>query len=362
VNAGLRDRASWSGVIDRPSSGFLRPRALVTGATGFIGRHLVARLCTVGYDVRALARPTSDRSPLAEYPVTWFEGDLTDPESVARAVEGCTVVFHLASLLKVPWKPEFLTVNVQGTATVAEACASMPQPPVLVVVSSMAAAGPAPLGRTRLESDAPAPVSIYGRVKRAAEVAALGYADAVPLSIVRPPMVFGEGDTATLKLFSTARRGVHMTPTLRASQMDLIHAADLSTALQRIAERGERARPAGDRGEVHGSGVYQVAHGEPHAYANLGRLAGDALGVSRVRVWRMPAAATWVVTAFSELVARVTDNPSILNRDKYREAIAGDWCCGIEKVQGLGWAPEADLPTRFAQTAAWYRAQGWLPA
>lgn len=328
--------------------------ALVTGATGFIGRYLVAALRARGWPVRALARPTSDLAGLDAEPAI---GDIARPETLPPAMAGVDVVFHLASLLKVPWKPAFHTVNVDGTAHVARAAAGAGA--ALVVVSSLAAAGPFGDARPRREDDPPAPVSRYGRVKRAAEVAAAREAAGAPVSIVRPPMVFGAGDRGALPLFRGAARGWHALPSRRPSRIGLVHAADLAEALVAIAERGERL-PAGADG-ADGRGVYQVAAGEAPTYAELGRRIGAAAGRDRVRVLALPSAVTALAATAGELVGRLRDRPTVLNRDKYREAVGGSWWCASDKIGGLGWAPAAGLDARLAQTVEGYRADGWMP-
>ncbi len=326
-------------------------RALVTGATGFIGRYLVRALAARGVAVRALVRPTSDTAGLEAEPRV---GDIGRPETLAAAARGVDVIYHLASLLKVPWKAEFRTVNVDGTAHVARAAADAGAR--LVLVSSLAAAGPITGERPRRPTDPPTPVSRYGRVKRAAEQAAVAAGGRV--AIVRPPMVFGAGDRGALPLFRGAARGWHVAPTRRPARIGLVHAADLAEALIAIAERGDPVPPGADGGC--GAGVYQVACAESPTYAELGRRIGDAAGRT-VRVVTLPAPITGVAAALGELVGRLRDRPTVLNRDKYREAIGGDWWCTTDAVTALGWRPAAPLDTRLAETVAGYRAAGWLP-
>lgn len=330
-------------------------RAMVTGASGFIGGRLVAALdAAPAWSVRALVRPTSQRPSGIEC----VEGDITRPETLAAAVDGADVVFHLASLLKVPWKPAFAAVNVDGTANVAAACAGAARPPVLVVVSSLAAAGPAPREpspRPRREVDPPRPISRYGRVKRAAEQAAVAGAGAAPVSIVRPPMVFGAGDRGALPLFRGAARGWHLAPGDGSMRMGLVHVDDLAAALIAIAARGERVPPGADGGD--GAGVYQVAADEAPSYAELGRLVGEAAGTS-TRVLRVPRPVVGLVAAASEMIGRLRDRPTVLNRDKHREGSAGDWWCSNDRVRALGWAP-GPLGARLRETVEGYRAAGW---
>ncbi len=331
-------------------------RVLVTGASGFIGVHTVRALVEQGHAVTALVRASSDRRPLEALGARLAFGDLSDHASLAPAVGEVDAVIHLASILKVPWKPEFRTVNIGGTGALAAACAARTTPPALVVVSSLAAGGPSGPDQVRSERDGSAPVSIYGRMKLDCERAALAHAERVPITVVRPPMVIGEGDRWALGLFTSALRGVHVVPSWRRSRVSLIHAADLAPLLVRAMTHGARARA-----EDHAAGTYYAAADERPLYAELGQWVAAAMGVRSPRVIRLPGLVTGVAAAASELVARLRDRPTILNLDKWREATAGSWVCDASRAKaelGLACAPTAQ---RLAETAAAYRREGWLP-
>jgi nucleoside-diphosphate-sugar epimerase len=328
-------------------------RVLVTGATGFIGRHAVRMLSRAGFDVACLVRKSGDRRGLDDPRVSFVEGDLSDAGSLARALENAGAVLHLASLLKVPWKPEFRTVNIGGTEAIARAAAARVNPPVLVVVSTLATAGPATNGRPHRETDEPRPISRYGRMKLDAELASRAFADQIPLTIVRPPMVLGEGDRFGLKLFRSVARGFHVVPSFGAHQMSLIHVEDLAEVLIAATERGERV------GKTQGSGIYYVADDARPTYAELGLLVGAACK-TKPRVIRVPSAISGIAALAGELIARIRDQPTIFNLDKWREATAGSWICDPGKAKReLGFAPK-NLEARLEQTAAWYRREGWL--
>lgn len=320
-------------------------RALVTGASGFIGRHLVRELAEGGHSVDALVRSPERAQGLG--PARPVLGDILDQASLKAAVAPVEVVFHLASLLKMPWSPEFQTVNAEGTRRLAEVVAGRSSPPTLVVVSSLAAAGPSPPDDPRDEARPPAPVSIYGRVKLDAERAA---AVDAPVSIVRPPMVFGEGDRSVFPIFNTTRRGFHLVPSFVDHHVSLIHARDLASALVQVALHGERRPP---HTTDPGLGVYYAAAVERPSYADLGRLIGKAQGREAITVLHVPGPLTMTVAAGSELLGRLRDRPTFLNRDKWREAQAGSWICRADKLSALGWRPQ-DLSARLAATATSY--------
>ena len=326
-------------------------KVLVTGATGFIGRHAVRALTEAGHEVVCLVRETSNRAPLATHAPRFAVGDIGRPETLGPIAE-VDAVLHLASLLKMPWKPAFQTVNAAGTGHVAHACAEASSPPTLVVVSSLAAGGPS-AEHPRREADGAAPASIYGRVKLDAEAAALAVADRAPVTVVRPPLVFGEGDTTALPLFRGVAKGWHLVPGGPDRRVSFVHATDLALALVTAIERGERAD-----GEV-GRGVYYVADPARPTFAEFGAMVGEALD-RPPRILRVPAPLLWCAALATEVVGRLRDRPAFFNLDKYREARAGSWICDPAKaMEQLDFAP-VDPLERLRQTATWYQAQGWL--
>lgn len=185
------------------------PRALVTGAAGFIGHHLVRRLVDDGWDVSAFIRYTShgSRGLLATLPKTYdgayrpVFGDLRDGDAVRRAMADCTVVFHLGALIGIPYSyvnpREVLDVNVGGTLNVLEGARAVSSLERVVVTSTSEVYGtaqtPAIAESHPLNAQSP-----YAATKAAADHLALSYYRAfdVPVTICRPFNTFGPGQSA----------------------------------------------------------------------------------------------------------------------------------------------------------------------
>ena len=145
-------------------------KALVTGASGFIGGVLAEVLKDSGAEVCGLVRRSSNTSSLEEIGVPLAYADFTNVEDLHVATEGVDVVFHLAAITSALRSGQFLEVNGLGTWRLVQACANHHRPPTLIYVSSIAASGPTPRNTVRKESDRVRPVSYYGRSKRAGEV------------------------------------------------------------------------------------------------------------------------------------------------------------------------------------------------
>ncbi len=334
-------------------------RAFVTGASGFIGRHLAHHLRGQGIDVTGLVRSTSSRGALQQLGVRLVEGDLRHPDGIESSLAGHDWVFHLAGLTASLRHEELERVNGEGTRALLELAARVSKPPVVVVISSLAAAGPA-VGRPLRESDPPQPLSWYGRSKRSAEKAAEAKAAELPVTIVRPPIVFGENDRATLPMFRTIHRfGIHAIPGLTPKWFSLIHVEDLSDLLLRAAMRGERlAAPAAST--TAGQGFYFADSGVHLRYGEIGLLIGEAMGRRVLRV-PIPHWGVWTVGAISEWVGRRMGRAASMSTDKAREATAGSWTCSGDKAaEQLGFQVTVPLVDRLRQTADWYRDQKWL--
>jgi nucleoside-diphosphate-sugar epimerase len=338
-------------------------KVLVTGASGFIGAKLTERLVERGDDVTCLVRATSNRSALAPLGVRFATGDVRDPAAVRSAVGESEIVYHLAGLVTAFRARDLVAVNAEGFRNVAAACAGRATPPVLVSVSSLAAAGPSPPDRARTESDPARPVSHYGRAKREAELIAEQYAVEVPITIVRPPIVFGEGDLLMRNVFrSIFRYGVHLAPGVARSHYSLIHVRDLVEALVLSAERGTRLSPAGAEQTDPPRGYYFVATEDQPTFAELGSMIGTSLGRTSVCILRSSGPVLlWAAAALAEAVARLRGQPYIFNFDKVREARAGNWVCSTGTIRrDLGFSPQTPILDRLRQTADWYLQQNLL--
>jgi nucleoside-diphosphate-sugar epimerase len=320
----------------------------VTGGTGFVGAHLVRALQERGDHVTCLVRRPELAERLGWRDVRLVRGDLDDAGALLAGCDGAELVFHVAGRIVAKDAIAFMATNRDGTANVLEA-AQEHGVGRFVLVSSLAAAGPTTPGHPIDETRHPAPVTDYGRSKLAAEV--LVRAMPVPWTIVRPPVVYGEWDRGTLKIFQLARSPVAPVFGDGSQELSVIHAADLARAL--VA--------AGTSPAAQGR-VYFATHPAPTTSRGLLLACARALGKKPPpRIMPIPPVVArgllWTVGSLAHLAGRAT----FLSADKANEYLAPAWTCrGDALTRDTGWQAEIDLEPGLARTAAWYREVGWL--
>lgn len=319
-------------------------RTLVTGATGFIGRHLVHALRRDGHAVTALIRSPSRAEDLG---VRRVVGHLHDAAALDEAVLDQEIVFHVAGQMAARTEAEFLHGNRDGTANLVRAASRHGRRPRFVYVSSMAAGGPSRPG-CPLQAETPRrPVARYGRSKLAAEDVIT--ASDLPWSIVRPPLVYGPGDRQVLRMFRLARLGV--TPVFGdgTQELSLVYGPDLAEALVAVGASEATVRR-----------VYYACHPEIVTSAGFLRAVGRSLGKT---VWVLPLrrSVTRGVLAITAGVAVLTRRATPLTPEKANEFFQLAWTADPSPLErDTGWRAAHDLAAGLTETAGWYRAAGWV--
>jgi len=314
--------------------------AFVTGGTGFVGAHLVHALRARGDRVTCLVRSPSKAQALGWTDVRTVRGDLDDSRALAEGCADADVVYHVAGRIAARSLDEFFAANRDGTRRVQQAAEGASRRPRFVLVSSLAAGGPNPRGAPSDESAAARPVTDYGRSKLAAEEVVR--AGSGPWAIVRPPVVYGERDTETLKLFRLARFRIGAVFGDGAQELSVIHAGDLAQAL--IA--------AGTHQAAVGR-TYNACHPEIHTTRSLVLAIGRAVGKIPI-VFPVPAPLArgllWTIGSLAALAGRAT----ILTADKANEFLAPAWTARADRLmRDTGWRAETDLNTGLARAVAW---------
>ena len=302
----------------------------VTGANGFIGRHLCARFSSAGDDVRPIVRADYERHALPEL------------------LRGAHVVIHAAGATRAPTPVHLHRANVALThTTLREAEAAGVNR--FVFISSQAAVGPALFRDAGVDEETPpAPVEPYGRSKLEAET--LVRASRLAHTIVRPCAVYGAGDRDFLAMFRLARRGVAIHPANRNQWISIAHVDDVVDGVL-LAARSDAARGR----------TYFLSGDEPHQWRELFALAADVAGCKLTIDVEIPRALVAVAASVGTAFARVTERAGLLTTDKVALSRPRFWVSSNARARReLGFSPRVRLQDGFAATYHWYLDNHWL--
>lgn len=331
-------------------------RVLVTGGTGFIGKNLLNRLSLSESEVRVAVR-TGGRSRLpASSGMQIHECSMHRLEDWLPLVDGVDTVIHLVGATA-GTREELLDVNRDITLGLARACSQVSNPPRLIYVSSLSAAGPSRRFEPRTPGEPSRPISDYGRSKYEGELAALSVANRVPTTILRPGIVFGPGDKEVVRLLDPiARLGINPMAGFHDPRIAFVHVEDLIDAILAAAVRGRTCQGLEPHDHA-GQGVYFVADREFITFSQFARFAASGLNCKRVWDLRIPLGIVQSVAWANELLGRLFGLRSTFNPDKIREARCAEWTCDGESAENeLGWSPAFRLEQRVHQFASMYRS------
>lgn len=303
----------------------------LTGATGFVGGHLVNCLIKAGMKVRALTR----RPQPGMENVTWISGSLDDMESLVALNEGADVLIHLAGLTKAITRDDFFDVNVAGSKRLFEAAQAAGVPHV-IHVSSLAAREPR--------------LSHYGASKAGTELLLTARKWAFSWTIVRPPGVYGPGDKEILKLFKATKFGVLPAPGAIKNRYSLIHAQDLAEALVTLCDASNKQSIVEiDDGHSGGYAIKDVVEALP-------RDTGQ-----KIKTVPVPFPILGLVGGFNDMLARALKRPFMLTLSTARYLCHPDWTVKEpRRFNHAKWSPQFDLKSGLEDTLGWYRKNDLL--
>ena len=329
-----------------------KPLAMLTGATGFVGSWVASELLAEGFRVRCLIRPQSDRRnlPPESEDVEWFLGDLRDPLSLVKSLEGATYVFHVAADYRI-WSPspgEMIRTNVEGTRSLLEACLRFPLEKI-VYCSSVAALGArkddVPITE-EMPVDTQSLIGEYKMSKYLSEKVVLDYADRLPVVVVNPSAPIGGRD---IKPTPTGRIVLdYMKGRMKAyvhTGLNVVHVKDVA------------------RGHLLAARAGKV--GEKYILANRNMLLKEVFavldtltGIPAPQV-RMPKAALLPLAYLSEGVSRITGREPLIPLEGVRMAHKMMFYSGEKAVRELGLVL-TPVEEAFEEAVRYFSSNGYL--
>jgi dihydroflavonol-4-reductase len=276
-------------------------------------------------------------------------GDLLNPVSFASAAEDVDYVVHIAGITKAKRKSDFYSGNVAATKNILDAALRSNRLKKFCFVSSLTAVGPSPDGQPLTESAPCHPITTYGKSKLAAERLCIQYMDRLPIVVLRPPAVYGPGDTDTFEMYKLVARGFRPVIGSRDKTVSLIYAPELAKAIVRATLDD---RTAGQ--------IYFTSDPVIYPFSNLIDYMAK-VAERRTVPLHLPAGAVNALAGIVQCISFFGSRPAVLNLEKARDILQKHWVCSPQKIKDhIGFETTISVYRGIEQTFAWYRENGWL--
>jgi len=327
-------------------------KVLVTGATGFVGSHVADKLIEKKYDVRCIVRKTSNLRWVEGKKLQLIEASLSDVSSLEKAVEDVDYVYHVAGSTSARNLDGYMQGNYEGTKNILNATISKaPNLKRFLYVSSQTAAGPAIALNKPTTEDMPLhPITNYGRSKKAAEEIVNSNSLNLPITIVRPPAVYGPRDTEIYTIFKMIKMGFIAYMGFDKKYVSLIHSEDLSRG---IIEAAESKKTLGK--------TYFISSDEFYTWKQVYEEMKKSFGKKNILSVRLPHPLILAAGAISGFFGRFSAKTPVFNYEKGIDFIQKYWICSTESARkDFSYSQQISLEEGISNTIAWYKNNKWL--
>jgi nucleoside-diphosphate-sugar epimerase len=311
------NRRSGSAKSCQPDLQASPPAVFITGATGFIGRRLVAGLLQRGFHVRAMIRPGKTADERLPDACEQVPGDLFDAHTIASAAAGCGAAVYCAGSVRGRTAADFNAANVGGVKAMRKALQSLQDAPPLLLISSLAASRPE--------------LSDYARSKREGEEVLRG-SSGLPWTIIRPPAVYGPGDREMLPVLKMVRRGLLAHAGPAGQKLSLLHVDDLVEAVLSWLSAPDACLRQ----------TYAIDDGTAGGYT--WKAIGEAVGAGRFLEFGVPGFVLQGAARLNLLFSSLLGYAPMLSPGKVRELVQPEWLCdNTAFTRATGWQPRLNL-------------------
>lgn len=324
----------------------MKERVLITGASGFVGYHLINEALKNNLEVFAAIRKTSKTEHLKEFDIQYTYPDFTDIEALKAELEEkqYSHIIHAAGITAAKTELEYNTINADYTYNLALA-ASQAKIPLkkFVFLSSLAAMGPLPTTEGVITEDTlPAPVTAYGKSKLLAEQK-LAPLTTLPLLILRPTAVYGPRDEGIFIILKTFSKGFEPYIGRAPQQLSFVYVKDLAgiTVKALFSDLSQK--------------TYNVSDGKAYNRYALANITKQVLNKKTVKI-HLPVAVIKILAGIMERIYARSPKTPALNIEKLNELTAANWICSIDSIcRDLHYLPEYDLNHGLTESLQWYK-------
>lgn len=327
----------------------MNDRVLITGASGFIGFHLINEALKNNFEVFAAVRKNSNVQHLQDLKINYVYLDYKDPDSLKAELEKHQInyIIHAAGSTKAKTQEDYNYINAQLTINLALAASSLNYPfKKFVFISSLAATGPLRKADINYSEQTPEPVTQYGRSKLLAEKELQSIYN-LPLVVLRPTAVYGPREKDIFLFFKTFKKGLEPYIGKKQQRLSFIYGKDLAV-LSVQALLSEK------------TGVYEVSDGKAYSRYDMGNITKKLLNKAAFKI-HIPLFIVRFLARILEAAYAKSSNSPALNRDKLSELTASDWYVDIKRLrEDFDFTPQYDLQTGLEETLKWYKENKWL--
>ena len=327
-------------------------KVLITGATGFIGSHIADQMKEKGADISCIVRKTSNLRWVENKGFNLVEASLSDMESLKKVVKDVDIIFHSAGLTAAKTMEDFVRANLTGTKNLFEAAkTSAPNLKRFLHVSSQTAVGPSEsLDKMSTEEKFHNPLTSYGKSKKMAEDYLNESSKDLPITIVRPPAVYGPRDEATLPMFKAAARGLGTLIGFDDKYISIINSMDLTRG---IIDASLSENAIGE--------TYFIASERCYDWTEIINTMGLAAGRKNILKLRIPHSVVKIMGTVNGMIGNITGKPPVFDSEKTIDFIQKYWTCSVDKAKrDFGYEQKYSLEEGFKITFDWYKSHGWI--
>jgi UDP-glucose 4-epimerase len=328
----------------------MKKRVLITGASGFVGYHLIEEALNNNLDVYVAVRKTSQVDHLKHFNITYTYPDLGNIIELKKEFKEkqYDYIIHAAGVTTARSADEYNTVNAEYTFNLAAAAKETDiNLKAFVLISSLAAVGPLnTLTGIITEETFPNPITAYGRSKLLAEeklksISSLNY------TILRPTAIYGPRDKDIFIFFKQLKFGIEPYIGSKDQKLSFIYVKDLvHVAIKSLSNSNQR--------------TYNLSDGNFYSRYELAAIAKIVLNLKTVK-FHLPVNFVKIIAFVSEKVGSLNNKAAVLNSEKLQELMAANWSCEIEKAKhDLGYYPLYNLDAGLTETLNWYKTNKWL--
>lgn len=329
----------------------MKQKVLITGASGFVGFHLIEAALEKELEVYAAVRKSSVVEHLQSYKITYTSLDFANVESMEKEFreKKYDYIIHAAGTTKAKNQSEYNLINATYTINLikaAERCNESIKK--IIFVSSLAALGPLDnVEKLITENTKPQPVTSYGKSKLLAEESIKD--SKLPLIVLRPTAVYGSRDKDIFIILKTFNKGLEPYIGKKVQQLSFIYVKDLARVTVSALFTSDEA-----------NGFYNITDGNCYDRYEMANITKNVLKKKTLK-FHIPLSIVKVMALVLEESYAMLNKTPALNIEKLLELTAVNWCCNIEKAcMNLAFKPSYNLQQGLTEALDWYKKNNWL--